>query len=401
MVQTKTTNVLIKKLSQTFFLILLSRIGTAIPVPHVSQQYLNDVLNSNILFQIINAGKNTRLGIFSLGIIPYINASIIIQLLTSVIPQFETLQKEEGEKGRRTLKRYTRLLTLVLSIQQSFSILNNVKATIFNWNIAIGFDIMLALVTGAMLMVWFSEQITENGIGNGTSILIAINILSSTNFTQQNWLNLFNSNLPNIIGGLTLIFGIIYVQEAKRSIPLISAKQLFAQEQKLKTNNAYLPLRINQGGVMPIIFSSAIINFILQSSRFFELKIPIMAKLLNFIFYTPLFLILKFVLIFGFTFFYSTFIVVNCKELANELNKMTVTIPNVRPGKPTEQFLNTTLTRLSMLGGIFLASLIIIPNIISNTNIGVTSFLILIGVIIEMERQIVTLVIANNYNNIN
>lgn len=386
-------SVLARKLQFTLFIIFLLRVGTYIPVPHIDQRYLNNMLNSSFLFQIINNTNNPRLGIFSVGIIPYINASIIVQLLTGLIPKLEKLQKEEGEKGRKQIKQYTRLLTFGFAVQQSVNIALSTRLTLFNWNLEIATDIILALTTGAILVLWLSEQITERGIGNGPSLVIATSIISSLP-NPRNVTDLLNVETDiRILGLVVIIAGIVFVQEAIRQIPLISAKQLFSQPEKQK-NKIYLPLRINQGGVMPLIFASAVISFVISGLNYLSKvsSVPLYKLGLN----SVILITLKFGLIFGFTFFYST-LIINPKELAKNLNKMAVSIPNIRPGIQTEKFLNITLKRLSTLGAAFLATLVALPNIQATANVGITSFLILISVIIETDRQILTLLINKNY----
>lgn len=393
------SNNLVQKVQITLAIIVILRIGTFIPVPHVDQRYLNSNLSSNLLFQILNNTENPRLGIFSLGIIPYINASIIIQLLTGIIPNFEKLQKEEGESGRNKLKRYTRILTLLFALQQSISIALSTRNTIFNWNTEVFIDITLALTCGAMIVLWLSEQISDNGIGNGPSIVIGASILSSLPTNLKNLLSFEFLKNGQGLSLILLIAGIVFIQEALRRIPLISAKQLFSQSESLNSNNTYLPLRINQGGVMPIIFASAVISFFSTGIRYIS-QLTLFQNLVtnnNTIFLVTI-TIVKFILILGFTFFYST-LILNPKEMAKDLNKMAVTIPSIRPGKQTAQYLEQTLKRLGTLGAIFLAILVSLPNVRITSGIGVTSFLILVSVIIETDRQILTLLINKTYDN--
>ena len=256
-----------KKILFTIFIIIIIRLGNFIPVPNVDQRYLINILNANPSLKTFFNSENLILSVFSLGIIPNINASILIQLLVSAVPYLEKLQKEEGETGRRQIKQYTRSLTLLIAILESLSIAFSLRPILFNWNLAICSEIVLALTTGSMIILWLSDLITENGIGNGSSIVITLNILSVLPNTIKTITESGNivSILFNFISFTILIIGIIYVQEAVRIIPLISAKQLFAQQNKTSTqamNTSYLPLKINQGGVMPIIFSSTFLTFL-------------------------------------------------------------------------------------------------------------------------------------------
>ena len=385
----------------TIFIVIIIRLGNFIPVPNVDQRYLINILNANPSLKTFFNSENLILSVFSLGIIPNINASILIQLLVSAIPYLERLQKEEGETGRRQIKQYTRSLTLLIAILESFSIAFSLRPILFNWNLAICSEIVLALTTGSMIILWLSDLITENGIGNGSSIVITLNILSVLPNTIKTITESGNiiSILFNFISFTILIIGIIYVQEAVRIIPLISAKQLFAQQNQTSNqamNTSYLPLMINQGGVMPIIFSSTFLTFLTVAVNYvLSLQILPMqfnnAKAISLIYGG-----INFVLIFAFSLFYSN-LILNPKEIAKDLNKMAITIPNIRPGKQTTSFLKKTLTRLSLLGALFLAILVALPNIRSSYGFGVTSLLILVGVTVDTARQIQTLLISKIY----
>jgi preprotein translocase subunit SecY len=390
-----------KKVLFTIFIIILIRLGNFIPIPNVDQRYLVNILNANPSLKAFFNSETLILTVFSLGIIPNINVSILIQLLVSAVPYLEKLQKEEGETGRRQIKQYTRSLTLFIAILESLSIAFSLRPILFNWNLAICGEIVLALTTGSMIILWLSDLITEDGIGNGSSIVITLNILSVLPNTIQTIVQ--SGNLLSILISLAsftiLIVGIIYVQEAVRIIPLISAKQLFAQQnqnnnQTMRTS--YLPLKINQGGVMPIIFSSTFLTFLTVAVNYvlslkllpIELNNP---QAINLIYGA-----VNFILIFAFSLFYSN-LILNPKEIAKDLNKMAITIPNVRPGKQTTSFLKKTLSRLSLLGALFLAILVAIPNIRSSYGFGVTSLLILVGVTVDTARQIQTLLISKIY----
>ena len=390
-----------KKVLFTICIIILIRLGNFIPVPNVDQRYLVNILNANPSLKAFFNTETLILSVFSLGILPNINASILIQLLVSAVPYLEKLQKEEGETGRRQIKQYTRSLTLFIAILESLSIAFSLRPILFNWNLAVCGEIVLALTTGSMIILWLSDLITEEGIGNGSSIVITLNILSVLPNTIQTLVQ--SGNILSILLSLSsftiLIIGIIYVQEAVRIIPLISAKQLFAQQnqtgnQTMRTS--YLPLKINQGGVMPIIFSSTFLTFLTVGVNYLlSLKIlPI--EINNPQTVTLIYGGINFILIFAFSLFYSN-LILNPKEIAKDLNKMAITIPDVRPGKQTTSFLKKTLTRLSLLGALFLAILVAIPNTRSSYGFGVTSLLILVGVTVDTARQIQTLLISKIY----
>jgi preprotein translocase subunit SecY len=321
----------------------------------------------------------------------------MMQLLTSIVPSLEKLQKEEGEAGRRQITKYTRYLTLVWALIESFSIALALRPILFIWNISICSQIVLSLVTGSMIILWLSEIITEKGVGNGSSLIITANILSGIPNTLK---TVFNSGTGlslslNFISFTVLITGIIYVQEAVRIIPLVSAKQLLTQANN-QTKTSFLPLKINQGGVMPIIFASTVLTFLTIFVGYIA-NLDIFPKLsitpnIQTIFYS----MTNFGLILIFSLFYSN-LILNPSELAKDLNKMAVTIPGIRPGNQTKEFLTETLKRLSLLGALFLAIIVTIPNIRSSYGFGITSLLILVGVTVDTSRQIQTLLITESY----
>jgi len=384
----------------TLVILFILRFGIVVPIPEIDQEYLYVALKKNSTLNMLSAfsqGDFFVLGLFSLGILPNINASIIMQLLTSGIKSLQKLQKEEGSAGRKKITQITRYLTLAIAFLYSVPIAYFAKPYIFDWNLFTGFEIVLALVTGAMIILWFSELITEKGIGNGPSLFICIGITSALPST---FLNIY-SNIDFISIALLLFFisliiiGIIFVQEATRSIPMLSAKQLLGKV----TNNKpdFLPFRLNQGGVMPIIFSSTILAGFSAFSNFdFFQKFPAVFSVLYFLLY--------FLSILFFSYFYST-IVVDPTNLSEDLNKMAVSIPGIRPGTQTKLYLEKTLNRLAILGGLFLAGMAILPNILSFfaqtsslRGFGATSLIILVGAAIDISRQVRTLLIYEIYN---
>jgi preprotein translocase subunit SecY len=401
MMQALTNDNLQKKIIFTLFIIFVIRIGNFIPIPNVDQRYLVNILNSTSSLKPFFNGENLVLSVFSLGILPNINASILIQLLTSAVPFLEKLQKEEGESGRRQIKQYTRILTLILAIFESLSISFSLRPILFNWNIDVCFQITLALTTGSMIVLWLSDLITENGIGNGSSLLISLNILSTLPNTITTILQsgTFVSVGASFFSFTFLIIGIVYVQEAIRIIPIVSSKQLFVQQnnsRSVKSSSAYIPLKINQGGVMPVIFSSTFLTFISVIITYIINSQILPINLNNSQFINIFYAVINFGLILAFSLFYSS-LILNPKDIAKELNKMAVTIPKIRPGKQTASFLKKTISRLALLGALFLAILVTIPNIRSSYGLGVTSLLILVGVTVETTRQIQTLLLSKFY----
>jgi len=384
------------RLFNTFLIILLVRTGNYIPVPNVDQEYLKNILYSIPLLRNFYTNENLVLGIFSLGILPYINASIMIQLLVSIVPSLEKLQKEEGETGRKKIIKYTRYLTLVWAIIDSISIALALRPILFVQSFVIFSQIIITLITGSMIVLWLSDLITENGLGNGSSIIITLNILSTLPKTIKTVVDLSNptSAAISFLTFSLLIICVIYVQEAVRIIPLISAKQLTSKFGN-NSKNSYLPLKINQSGIMPIIFASTLLTVINLLINYL-VDLNILPNLFtNVEFQSILFRILNFVLIIAFSLFYSN-LILNPKELAKDLNKMAVTIPGVRPGDQTSEFLQNMLKRLTLIGALFLAITVTIPKV-NAYGFGVTSLLILVGVTLETSRQIQTLLISESY----
>lgn len=399
----------------TLFLLILSRLGTFIPVPGVDHDAFYESISNNPIVSFLNifsGGGFASIGLFALGIVPYINASIIMQLGTTSIPALEKLQKEEGEIGRQKITQLTRIVALIWALVQSIGISFWVRPYVFDWNTEFVISMSLALATGSMIIMWFSEQITEKGIGNGPSLLIFVNIVSGLpKLLQQNpTTKLANNELIElailVFIFLTMIIGIIFVQEGARRIPIVSAKQL--SQGQLQSKTSYLPLKLNQGGVMPIIFASAVL--VLPSYLSQLTTNDFILTILNL--FSPsgnnknIYLLFYFILILFFSYFYTS-LVLNPDDVAQNLKKMESSIPGIRPGKATRDYLQKTLNRLTFLGALFLALIAIIPSVIESlTNIstfkglGATSLLILVGVAIDTSKQVQTYLISKNYENI-
>ena len=313
--QNKTPEGIAERIKLTLILLILTRMGTFIPVPGVDHDAFYQSISNNPIVSFLNifsGGGFASIGIFALGIVPYLNASIIMQLGTTSIPAMEKLQKEEGESGRQQITRITRYLALGWALIQSVGVSFWVRPYVFNWNTMFLIQMSLALTAGSMLIMWFSEQITEKGIGNGPSLLIFINIVSGLPklIQQQSPIGLQSNKILELITlssiFLFMIIGIIFIQEGTRRIPIISAKQLSKGSNNGKIS--YLPLRLNQGGVMPIIFASAILvlpSFLAQVCPNQSIK-----NVLNLLSpnggsnYT--YLVFYFVLILFFSYFYSS-----------------------------------------------------------------------------------------------
>tara|TARA_B100000963_G_C22586481_1_gene653365 strand:- start:384 stop:1637 length:1254 start_codon:yes stop_codon:yes gene_type:complete len=411
--QSETTALLKAKITKILFLLLLVRLGLYIPVPNIDLDLFSQNQNTNPIFSFAKTLTGSSfLGIGALGILPYINASIIIQLLVPVLPQLEQLQKEEGEFGRQQITRYTRYLALIWSIILSSAIaFFLVKPIIFDWSISLALEIILALVTGSILSMWFSELITEEGLGNGSSMLIFINIvgsipnsfsdLNNALFSQASYLDNLRISGQGLIFYLFVVSVIILFQDSYKKINIVAAKQLNLsssdQSQDFsQLKNSYIPLKVNQGGIMPLVFSSTIAVF---------LAYPVQ-QLLNLGFVNNSFLsaysiTINILLVVLFSCFYAG-LVLKPDDISQNLAKMAYSIPGIRQGKDTTKYLEKTVARLAFLGGLFLAFLAFFPLVVGNilqVNIfkNVTSLLILIGVITDVTSQIRGYLVARKY----
>ena len=415
--QSNDKNVLLTRLLLSLGILIFIRIGTFLPVPGINHGHLAFYLERHSMTKSLVstfAGNNTFvIGLFTLNIFPYINASILMQVLTSIFPNLSKLQKEGGAEGRRTISKLTRLITLGWALIQSFSIAFYLKRALFDWNVYLAVEIIIWLTTGAMIVLWLSEIITEYGLGNGASLLIYTNIVSNLPNLAKN-LFVETEITISIISWIFIISiffiaisGIVLLQEGTRIIPLISSRQLNQPARRSVTTvaeikNNYIPLRFNQAGVMPIILTTAVLvvpNYINNLGLLPVVTLPVFIKSSKIIYW-----IIYFTLILLFSSFYST-IVLNPKDISNELQKMAVSIPGIRPGIETTFYLKKVMERVTYLGAIMLAILATLPNLIeailpgSNFNgLGTTSFLILVGVILDLSREVRSIILSNIYN---
>nr|QXM17743.1 SecY-type transporter protein [Chaetoceros tenuissimus] len=414
--QTNDKNILLNRLLLSLGILVFIRIGTFLPVPGINHNHLAFYLERHSMTKSLVstfAGNETFvIGIFTLNIFPYINASILMQLLLSIFPSLSKLQKEGGGEGRRTITKLTRVITLGWALIQSFSIAFYLKKALFDWDIYLAGQIILWLTTGAMIVLWLSEIITEYGLGNGASLLIYTNIVSNLPNFGKNLFVKASENISVFSWGLIAlllfiaIYGIVLLQEGTRVVPLISSKQLTKTSDSFSTSsiieNNYIPLRFNQAGVMPIILTTAVLvipNYISNMGLLPFLTLPAFlqsSKILYWISY--------FTLILLFSSFYST-IVLNPKDISNDLQKMAVSIPGIRPGVETTFYLKKVMQRVTYLGAIMLSILATLPNLIetivpgsSFNGLGTTSLLILVGVILELSREIRSIILSNIYN---
>jgi preprotein translocase subunit SecY len=406
------------RLLVTVGILILVRLGIFLPVPGIDRPKFHDAISgSNSIFGLLDifSGRGlSTLGVFALGILPFINASIIIQLLTAALPSLENLQKNEGEAGRRKISQITRYVTVCWAIIQSVAF-----STLFLQQFALSpgpifvAETAIALTAGSMFVMWASELITERGIGNGASLLIFVNIVASLPKSLGDTIDLVQVGGREIVGRvivLVLVFmftivGIVFVQEGMRRIPIISARRQVGRR-VLAEQRSYLPLRLNSGGVMPIIFAAAILSLPLLVANF--TKNPELANIVN-TYLSPggsapwVYALVYLTSIVFFSYFYSS-LILNPVDVAQNLKKMGSSIPGIRPGKATSEYIERVTNRLTFLGAIFLGLVAIIPTAVESAlkvptfkGLGATSLLILVGVAIDTAKQIQTYVISQRY----
>ena len=402
--------IILRRLLISLGTILFIRIGSFLPVPEINHTDLALYIQTNSVtrsFVSTFSGNDTFvIGLFTLNIFPYINASIFIQLIIAFSPSLAQLQKEGDLNARRSINRLTRLITFILALIQSLTLGLYLRQVLFNWNLFLLFKIIVWLTTGAMIVLWLSELITDYGLGNGASLLIYTNIVSTfpnlckTILIEANEkLNIVSSLLVSVLILLSL-FGIISLQDGMRRVPLISSKQL---QVKKKSNiiNSYIPLKLNQAGVMPIILTTATLvlpGYLSNLTIISKINLPSLGIFSNLIYWVS-----YFSFIIGFSLFYST-IIINPKDMADQLQKMAVTIPGIRPGVQTTFYLKKLMQRLTVLGAVILAILATVPNLIelilnvsSFKGLSTTSFIIMAGVLVDISKEVDDIIYSNIY----
>jgi preprotein translocase subunit SecY len=416
------------RLLVTIGLLILARFGVFVPIPGIDRvRFAEAIKNSSVIgfLDIFSGGGISAVGIFALGILPYINASIILQLLTAAIPSLENLQKNEGEAGRRKISQITRYVALGWAILQSVFLsarllqpyADNGGGPLFI------IETSLALSAGSMFVMWLSELVTERGIGNGASLLIFLNIVAALPRTLGQTIELAQTGGRETVGKvvilllvfLVMIVGIVFVQEGTRRIPIISARRQVGRR-LYRERTSYLPLRLNQGGVMPIIFASSVLilpGFLAGVARssantgFGASVNQVLIQITNYLNPngpTPwLYALFYLVLIVFFSYFYAS-LIVNPVDMSQNLKKMGASIPGIRPGKATSDYVERVLNRLTFLGAIFLGLVAVVPTAVESATgvttfrgLGATSLLILVGVAIDTAKQIQTYVISQRY----
>ena len=403
-----------KKLAFTALILALYRLGSFIPVPGVSTEAIEQIeenyAGSNILglLDTFTGGGLSRIAIFALGIMPYITASIILQLLTVVSPSLEKLQKE-GEVGTAKITQYTRYLTIGLAAAQSVGYVflfrsqgNSAGAPVIeNFTAGTVILIVICLTAGCVLLMWMGELITQRGIGNGISLMIFASIVSGLPQGVQAWYTnsdqVFKVMMPFI--ALAVIASIVFIQEGQRRIPVQYAKRVIGRRMSAG-GQTYLPLRVNMAGVIPVIFAASIMAFPPTIGQL--INTPGARSVANF--FNPQdapYLIGESIMIIVFTYFYTA-VTFNPVDQAENLKKYGGFIPGVRPGRPTAEFLDRILARLTFPGALYLAAVAALPTILiaqtsANFFFGGTSLLIVVGVALDTMKQLEAQLMMRNY----
>ena len=418
-----------KRLLYTLLLIVLFRLGCYITVPGVNTITLNQAMNSQNgiagFIDIISGGAFSRFSLFAMSISPYITASIVVQLLAMIIPSLEKLAKEGGEEGRKVMNRWTKIITLILSLVEAIGIYLSYKSSgvFINAGWLTGILIVASLVTGTSLLMWLGEQITSKGIGNGISIIIFIGIISGLPRAVTTIWNLIVTSsgfstiglitaLGIIVGAIILVAGVVFVQQAERRVPVQYSKKVQGRKM-VGAQSTHIPLKLVMAGVMPVIFASSFMTFpAMIISMFADVQnlTGFWAGVYKFSIatssasvgwgYSLANAIVYLLLIMGFTFFY-TYATFNPAEVSNNIKKNGGFIPGIRAGKPTTDYLSSIITKLTIFGGFFLSVIAIIPMLLRftslNVSFGGTSILIVVGVALETVQQLEGQLVMRHY----
>jgi preprotein translocase subunit SecY len=398
------------KLLFTLFMLFVFRLGAHVPVPGVNTQVFADLVSSGALFgffDVISGGAFKNFSVFAMSITPYINASIIMQLLTVVIPHLERLAKE-GEEGRKKITQYTRYLTVALAFIQAMGMSVALKHAFFKPSMEQYILVALTLTAGTAFLMWLGEQITEKGIGNGISLLIFAGIVSRipsgavriVEYLQAETINVFSVLLLLLIGGV-VIAGIILVNEGQRRIPVQYAKRVVGRR-VYGGQSTHLPLRVNQAGVIPVIFASSILMFPEQLVQWFSGGKFANWYLSYFAWGTAAHTVFYALLVIGFTYFYTA-VIMNPVDIADNIKKYGGFIPGIRPGRPTAEYISKVMSRITLIGAIFLALIAVLPNFvfaatrIPNVYFGGTALLIVVGVALDTMKQVESHMLMRSY----
>lgn len=428
-----------KRLLYTVLLIVIFRLGCYLTVPGVDSVALAEAMGAATsgfggLINIISGGALSRFTMFAMSISPYITASIVIQLLAMVIPSWEKLSKEGGELGRQKLNSYTKIATVILSIVEGLGIYLSYRGygIFVDDTVLTGITVVLSLVTGTCLLMWLGDEITNKGIGNGISVIIFVGIISSIPGVAVTLFNMIMpivdattqarafsttgliTSLGIIIGAIILVAGVVFVQEAERRVPVQYAKKVVGRKM-YGGQNTHIPLKLVMAGVMPVIFASSFMTFpamiisminpnIASDTGFwsviYNFSVATSSSNVPSIGYSIANAIVYLLLIVGFTFFY-TYATFNPAEVASNIKKNGGFIPGIRAGKPTSDYLSSIVNKITWFGGFFLALIAILPMLLRFTTLdiafGGTSVLIVVGVALEIVRQLESQLVMRHY----
>jgi len=396
--------------------LVVFRIAASLPIPGVDPARLKALFEGSQFLGLLNlfsGGALDNLSIIMLGVGPYITASIIMQLMTMIFPRMKEMYQEEGEAGRKKFNQYSRMLTVPLALIQGFSllILLSNQGIIANAGFT-GMLVNLAIITaGSVFLMWLGELISEYGIGNGISILIFAGIVAGVPISiQQAFLSTSASQLPLILGlivaGIAIIAGVVIISEGERPIPVSYAKRVRGMR-VYGGVSTHLPLRVNQAGVIPIIFALSIllfpqmiVNFMAQSDN--EILRSISTAILSFLSSTVFYGAAYFILVFLFTYFYTS-VTFDPEQISSNLQKQGAFVPGIRPGRPTAEYLSKIVTRITLVGALFLGVIAVLPIIMQAVTgftalaIGGTSLLIVVSVVLETVKQIEAQLVMREY----
>ena len=399
------------KILYTLMMFAVFRAGIHIPVPGVDASVIESLFTSGNLFGLLDlfaGGALSKFSIFAMSITPYINASIIMQLLQSVVPQFEAWSKD-GEDGRKKIAKVTRYGTVVLGFVQAAGMAFALRANnaLVNNDFLSVFVVAIILTAGTCLLMWIGEQITAYGIGNGISLIIFAGIVARLpdgletiyQYIQNGTINMFQAFLFAVIA-LAMIAVVVAVTQGQRRIPIQYAKRVVGRKM-YGGHSTFLPLKVNQAGVIPIIFASSVLMFPVTIAQFIDNDfVHKIADL--FTWGTPLQTALYAILIFIFTYFYTA-ISINITDMADNMKKYGGFIPGIRAGKPTADYVDNVMTKITLAGAVFLAVVAIIPNFLGSITgvqgvyFGGTALLIVVGVALDTMQQIESLMVTRHY----
>lgn len=410
---------LVKRLGWTFLLLCCYRIGVHVPVPGVNTEALKAYIDSMQgtlfgMFDMFSGGALSNVSVFALGVMPYISASIIMQLLQVVSPDIKRMAKEEGQAGRRKITQYTRYLTVLITLVQGLGIAVGLEAMRSPTGSSIVLDpgwqfrmlTMMTFTTGSMLVMWFGEQITERGIGNGISLIIFCGIVVGIPRGIMQSIELISSGSMSIFVAVSVVLlmavvlaAIVFIETAQRRIPVSYAKRQIGRKM-FGGQNTHLPLRLNTAGVIPPIFASSLLLFPATVGQFATNEY--VKRVADFFApHTIMYNIIYVALIFFFCYFYTA-IIFDPKDMAENLKKNGGFIPGIRPGEKTQEYIDTVLSRLTLSGGVYISIVSVLPMLMySWFNVpfyfGGTSLLILVGVAMDFRNQIESHMISTQY----